>query len=276
MSSVSGFRGDPVRFRRLLAIVSSALVAAASLTVVGGSARADDSQPTADSCLEIPRDQGYDAYGPFEVVDCETPHNAQVFEVAKYPPDLGAPSTVVDRVYELFGSTCNYGNYVSWLGADKLSLPIKGFTVPRLPTDEQWEAGARWVACSASIPDAKGTLMSLEGDLPDLFAATPVEDWLLCVNSTPKSGQWNRLVSCTAKAKWLVISGVQVKGKIGKDYPRDMQAKADALCAKKGKPFLKNGAKSKAVAGLGPKSDFPDGNPFADCFIVKADWNGKA
>lgn len=265
-----------MRYPRVLAIASSALIAAASLTVAGGSAHADGAEPAVDSCLEIPRDKGYEAYGPFAIVDCDEPHNAQVFEVAKYPSDLGAPSTIVDRVYELFGSTCNYGNYVSWLGANKLSLPIKGFTIPRLPTDEQWEAGARWVACSASIPDAKGTLTRLEGNLPDVYAASPVEDWLLCLSSTPKSGVWNKVAPCTAKAKWLVLSGIQVKGKIGKDYPRDMQAKADALCAKNAKPFLKKGAKSKAVAGLGPKADFPDGNPFGDCFILKADWNGKA
>ena len=262
--------------RRFVAVTSSLVLAGAALTALGESAKAEDSGPAVDACLEVPRDRAFDAAAPFEVVDCAEPHNAQVFERAAYPDDLGAPSTISDRVYELFGKTCNYDNYLSWLGAAKVSLPIRGYTIPRLPSDDEWEAGARWVACSAFIPDAKGNLTPLEGSLPALFASTPILDWLLCVAGTPKSGQWNQPVSCTGSAKWLFVAGGQVKGKIGKKYPKDLQAKADAMCAKYAKPFLKNGAKSKAVAGLGPKADFPDGNPFADCFIVKADWNGKA
>lgn len=252
-----------------LGLASSALVGTATV------AAADEAGPAIDGCLEIPQDRAFDATTSFEIVDCAEPHNAQVFERIAYPDDLGAPSTISDRVYELFGGTCNYDNYLRWLGAAKVKLPIQGYTVPRLPSDDEWKAGARWVACSAFIPDAKGNLTSLEGSLPARFASTPILDWLLCAAGTPKSGQWNKPVSCTGSAKWLVVPGGQVKGKIGNTYPKDLQSKANAMCAKNAKPYLKKGAKSKAVAGLGPKTDFPEGNPFADCFIVKADWSGK-
>lgn len=108
-----------------------------------------------------------------------------------------------------------------------------------------------------------------------MYASTPILDWLLCVAGTPKSGQWNKSVTCSGSAKWLIIPGGQVKGKIGKAYPKDLRGMADAMCAKNAKPYLKKGAKAKSIAGLGPKSDFPQGDPFADCFIPLATWNGK-
>ena len=41
------------------------------------------------------------------------------------------------------------------------------------------------------------------------------------------------------KSKWLMLIGIQVEGKVGPDYPKDLQAKADALCAKSAKGLVK-------------------------------------
>lgn len=79
-----------------------------------------------------------------------------------------------------------------------------------------------------------------------------------------------------SRSKYLLTGGVEVKGTIGPKYPKDLQVKANAACSKTFKGFLKKGAKSKVVAALGPKSDFPEGYPFAECFLVQADWNGKS
>ena len=261
--------------RRIAATVAAVFIAMSSLAWVGSTASAEEVGPEVDSCLALPMEGAWSPYGPIEVVDCDSAHNAEVFAQAVYPEDLGAPSKVADRAWELFGSSCSNDNYREWLGAGKAGLPIQGITIPRLPTDEQWETGARWVACSVIRAGSDGNVMTYQGTMPALYATGPVLSWLMCVNGTPKSGTWNQPGSCTAKAKWLVLPGGQVKGKIGKTYPKDLQSKADAMCAKNAKPFLKKGAKSKAVAGLGPKADFPDGDPFSDCFIVKADWNGK-
>jgi hypothetical protein len=73
----------------------------------------------------------------------------------------------------------------------------------------------------------------------------------------------------------MAINGILIKGTPSKNYPRDVQAKADALCAKKAKPFVKKGSKTKPIAGLGPAKDFPPGEIFADCFIAYRDWNGR-
>ena len=259
----------------MVSALGASALAASLLMAVPGTAVADDAPPSLNDCLQIDGERVFEPYGEISIVDCATVHNAEVFALADYPDDLGAPSTLGQQVWQLFGATCNYTGYKKWLGAGKVKLPILGNSIPRLPTDEQWEAGARWVVCSAMRLGPQGTLTNT-GTLPALFASTPFTDWLFCLHATPKSGQWNSYEVCNAKAKWLVIPGGEVKGAITQNYPKDLQAKANAMCDKYARPFLKKGAKSKAVAGLGPKSDYPDGNPFADCFISMADWNRKA
>lgn len=259
---------------RVVAALASLGLASSALVGVNV-AQAETVAPEVNDCIDVPRDRAFEPYGPIEVIDCAEEHNAQVFAVIAYPDDLGAPSTVAERAWGLFGETCGFDNYVAWLGAGKVKLPIQGFTTPRLPTDEEWNAGARWVACSAFLTDSNDEIIPVTGSLPELYAASSVLDWLICV-VTPKSGQPNKPSACTtAKAKWLVIGGGEVKGKIGKDYPKDLQPKADAMCAKQAKPYFKKGAKSKAFAGLAPKDGFPQGNPVAYCFILRSDWNGK-
>lgn len=255
---------------------AAACLALASSALVGTTAvHAETVAPVADDCIDVPRERAFEPYGPIEIVDCAEEHNAQVFAVIAYPDDLGAPSTVAERAWGLFGETCGFDKYLVWLGAGKVKLPIQGFTTPRLPTDDEWNAGARWVACSAFLTDSNDEIIPVTGSLPELYAASSILDWLICV-ITPKSGQPNKPSTCTtAKAKWLVIGGGEVKGKISKDYPKDLQPKADAMCAKQAKPYFKKGAKSKAFAGLAPKDGFPQGNPVAYCFILRSDWNGK-
>ena len=262
--------------RRAAALVACLALGASTLVAASGAAQAETVAPEVNDCLEIANDSFWEVDAPVSVVDCAQPHNAEVYATVAYPEDAGAPSTLKDKAWDLFGGDCNQGPAIAWLGAStKTRIPLRLYTMPRLPTDEEWEAGARWVACAATRPDAKGDVATYTGTLPELFSSTPLLDWVNCYKGTPKSGKWTFWEPCTPKAKWLVIDGVQVKGKITANYPKDLQAKANAACAKQAKPYLKKGAKTAPIAGLGPKKDFPEGDPFADCFIALSEWNGK-
>jgi hypothetical protein len=260
--------------RRALAVLASIALGAGLLIGAGAPAQAAEADPVKDDCLAVDGDL-WDSLAPFEVVECTERHNSEVIVMMKYPNNAGAPSTIANRVLEYFGNQCTYDVAMAWLGAGKIKLPLRMNWWVRLPSDEQWEAGARWAACGSIRPGPKGGPETYTGTLPAAFASTPLRDWVVCTPGTPKSGQWSDAVACTSKTKWLTINGIFIKGKPGKNYPKDFQAKADALCAKNAKPYLKKGSKTKPIAGLGPAKDFPPGEIFGNCFIALADWNGK-
>ena len=264
------------RVRTAAAMVACLVLGASALVAASSAAQAETVAPEVNDCLEVAEDSFWQYDTPISVVDCAEPHNAEVYATVAYPDDAGAPSTIADKVWELFGGDCTQGPAFAWLGAStKTRMPLRLYTMPRLPTDEEWEAGARWVVCAAARPASGSNVETLTGTMPELFKSLPLLDWVNCVKGTPKSGKWASWTPCTSKTKWLVIEGVQVKGKVTGSYPKDLQAKGDAMCAKVAKKYLKPGAKTAPIAGLGPKKDFPQGDPFADCFIALAEWNGK-
>ena len=260
--------------RRGLAVAASLALGASLLIGLGASASAADGDPAANDCLAVDGEL-WDSMAPFEVVDCAEQHNSEVILLMDYPDDAGQPSSIADRVLEYFGDQCTYDVAYRWLGASKVELPMGFNWWVRLPSDEQWDAGARWAVCSSIRPGADGAPRSYTGTLPSLFASTPLKDWVVCAVGTPKSGKWTEWLPCKSKSKWLVISGIFFKGTPSKKYPKDVQAKANAKCAKVAKPFLKKGSKVKPIAGLGPAKDFPPGEIFGDCFIAYKEWNGK-
>jgi hypothetical protein len=264
-----------MRMNRVTACLSALALGAGLLLAHSASATADVVEPKVNDCLLVDGDS-YDTTAAFDIVDCAETHNAEVIKVLPYPEDAGSPSTIKDRVWELFGGECSFEDMWPWVGFKKGTLPIFVGRYFRLPSDDEWEGGARWVICQSMWRTAAGEVRAYEGRLPEIFAATPLLEWALCLNRAPKSGSWNSAGACTSKSTWLFVPGIMIKGKPGKTYPKDFQARANALCAKKAKPFLKKGAKTKPVAGLGPASDFPPGEIWGDCFIAKSDWNGKA
>lgn len=260
--------------RRLLATSASLALGAGLLLAVPPAVNAADAGPAANDCLAVEGDL-WDSTAAFAIVDCAEEHNSEVIKILQYPADAGAPSTIKDRLLEYFGDQCTYDVAMAWLGAGKVKLPLRFNWWVRLPSDEQWEAGARWAACGSIRPGPKGGPMTYAGALPAIYASTPLKDWVVCAPGTPKSGQWTDAAPCTSKSKWMAIEGLFMKGKPSKNYPKDVQAKADAICAKNAKAFLKKSAKTKPIAGLGPAKDFPPGEIYGDCFIAYGEWNGK-
>lgn len=261
-------------FRRGLAVAASLALGTSLLVGLGASATAAEGDPAANDCLAVDGDL-WDSTAPFEIVECAERHNSEVVLIMDYPEDAKKPSSIANRVFEYFGDQCTYNAAKQWLGAGKTKLPMRIGSWVRLPSDAQWQAGARWAVCSSIRPGAKGKPMSYTGKLPEIFASSPLKDWVICAPATPKSGKWTDTAPCTSKSKWMAINGLFIKGTPGNNYPKDMQAKANAMCAKNAKPFLKKGSKVKPIAALGPAKDFPPGEIYSDCFIAYKEWNGK-
>ena len=259
--------------RPVIAILTAGAMAATALVAVAAPAQAEED---AVICLRIADDVVFETISEMTQVPCETPHNSEIIKTLAYPEDSGLPSTIADKVLELFGDQCTRKDLALWLGTSKFKMPLTVVRSLRLPTDEEWANGARWVACTAERLRVDGTAITIEGKMRDLIAAGPLIEWLLCLESAPKSGEWTYANTCSSQSRWVAINPVDVKGKITSNYPKDLQAKANAACAKMAQGLLKPGAKAKPIAALSPASAYPQGNPSAACFIPIKSWNGKS
>lgn len=257
--------------RPLVSFSAALALGAAALVGVTPAANAGY-WPTAGDCITIEPETFWSGAVGKSYGGCGRDHNAEIYYVAPYPKDFPPPSQLGDRVRELWG-LCPEKAFNKWLGIDQTRMPLKVNRSVLVPTDLQ--VSNDWgVPCIAALID-NGLPQTVVEAIPEEFAATPLTDWLVCLNSDPKSGKPYRHQSCTSMAKWIMVNGVMVKGKITSQYPKDLQAKADKLCLERGKPLLKAGWKTAPRAALLPKEDIGSGPAFAECFIAFAEWTGK-
>lgn len=258
--------------RRLLSFGVALALGAATLVGVTPSANAGFT-PGVGDCLEIDPETFWSGAIVEGYPWCDSrEHNAEIYYVAPYPKDFPPPSELGDRVRELWG-LCSQKAFYTWLGIDNSRMPLRIYKSIVIPTDVDWQNDEGVLCIAALFKDGLPQMMT--ETIPAQFAATPLTDWLVCLNSAPKSGKPYRHQSCTSKAKWIMVNGVMVKGKITSQYPKDLQAKADKLCLARGKPLLKSGWKTAPVAALLPKEDIGSGPAFAECFIAYSEWTGK-
>lgn len=232
--------------------------------------------PQMNDCLMADLDDAWDPQASIVVLDCSEVHNAQVFKTMPYPPSGARPSEVMKSHMTHWLLACQQQHVLSWLGAPTdTSVPLRLTLMPRFPTDKQWEAGARWVVCTASHPKPSNYGAETTGTLPDLFASTPRIQWVNCPREAPVSGRFSFPVGCTPASMWMYTGYFTVSGKVTKHYPGDLQAKANRVCARESAAVSKSGVRVKAVGALFPKNHVAKREPYAECFIPLADWNGK-
>lgn len=263
------------RLRTLLALLAAASLAGTISIGAASVARATAVAPAVGDCLALDLQRVGSATEPVMFVSCSSKHASEVFAVAAYPANAGAPSTIADRVWELFGSQCSSAVLAQWIKGFPVNMATaisRNFT---LPSDDQWRAGARWVLCRTIRLGSSLSPISYAGALPKLFASTPLLGWLLCTKNKPMTARWNVSAPCSSGSVWLNIGGVDIVGQAGNPYPGALQKEADGKCAKAAKPVLAKGSPVLPVAALAPKEDFVNGSPFAECFIPVKEWNGK-
>lgn len=260
----------------LAALAAIGLLAAVCVAVPAASAdTAETAVPKKGECLKYAVKVLNQPYGAGQKVDCAKPHNGEVFSLATYPDDLGAPSTVGDSIWEY--PLCFNPELRKYVTGKDTAMPIRVWFMPKLPTDAQWEAGARWVACTAYVPDAKEQPATVSGSLPSNFAkAKDKLPYFYCAKTakTPVSGTDVVDVACSTKSAWIIAAYASVSGEPGNPYPSaELQKQADAACAKNAKPVMKKGAQVLAILPL--KKYYEMGYQSADCFIEVSSWNGK-
>ena len=270
---------------RIPSILAAASLAAGLLV---GAAPAYAAQPAVGDCLDLPvTAKWFDNFVIGTLVDCEAPHNSEVFHLGAYPDDWGAPSTEKERIgdYGQFTSRlCPYTTLNAYLEAGGLEPKMildRFYTTAVPPTDEAWEAGDRTVQCvvyALSGPWGKDKPTAWTGTIPERVLAEGWKPFALCSKAMPKSGtdSGNPPFRCTKPSQWIAIGrATNLTGAAGRPFPgQQIQAQADRRCAKEAKGFIKG--KAKAFAAVESQEMWEQGIREAVCYIPLQNWNGKS
>lgn len=145
-----------------------------------------------------------------EPVECSEEHNAQTFHVGSFggpdaeslahdDPELGA------QVYQ----QC-HRRFLRFVGATP-SLALRSVVdwAWWRPTEEAWEAGARWFRCDVvGGDDRSAELVSLPRSAKGLLLGIPPPRWMLCANGAVVAEAPQ--VACSQKHTWRAVSAVVV------------------------------------------------------------------
>jgi len=268
---------------RAVSLVASLALGAGLLLGVSAPAYA---APAVGECLDMP--VGVSPFDPLVTgtsVDCDAPHNGEVFGLGDYPSDWGKPSQERERL-EDFGwifEVCSFGmlnEYKESAGAPAIMLADRFFIKATAPTDDEWEAGDRIVRCvvmALTGAPGKERLTAWTGSIPDkLTKVAGIKEFARCTPGLPKSGRDNAIAQCKTAKNWIAVNyAFDLTGTPGNPFPGPaIQKQADAKCAKAAKGFIK-GKKVKPFAAVESKQMWDDGNRSAVCYIPLANWNGK-
>lgn len=268
---------------RIPALIAS--VALITGVLVGASASAQ-AAPVVDDCVDLP--VGGDPFDPYTggtVVDCEAPHNGEIYGVADYPADWGAPSTEEERIRDFAWqeSVCSFQALDEWLTSDGAPLPMiptRIYNKAAVPSDAEWEAGDRTVRCIAYAltgPYGREKLSVWTGTIPTKMTTSEgVKFFAYCSKAKPVSGSSkNSPYECRSAKQWVGVGFVGLKGKPGAKFPGPkLQKSADKQCVTASKGFITG--KVKPLGVVVSKSLWDRGVKEAICYIPLGNWNGKA
>lgn len=208
--------------------VPRALGLVASLVLVAGLvAGCGEDEPEAVSttppedgaCRVLDADDVALASNDGDTVDCTDPHTAETFLVEELPADLHDldpdDSAIGAHVYD----TCSE-EFEAFLQADESAVmrSIVSWAWFR-PSDEEWDAGARWFRCDVI---GGGEQLTDYRDLPEtaagLLEGMPPDEWMVCAQGKTVDG--SPKVPCSEPHTWRAVTTIKV-GEADEEYPGD-------------------------------------------------------
>lgn len=145
------------------------------------------------------------------VIGCESPHTAETWHVGTVDAAFGAPSKSTQARRLAAGRPCTLTAMNSYLGMTGRSLPSRYRTVVLFPTDDQWDAGERWVRCDVVLQSGL-QLQKTAGTAAAFVASTSAGALNFCTPSTP-SAQNTAAVQCANPTKnWIKVLDKELGG----------------------------------------------------------------
>jgi hypothetical protein len=182
---------------------------------------AGGAKPTLGECRALTAEDIAAPTDTTEPVECSEEHTAQTFTVGTFPDRLAASDAPDDpRLGAYVFDTCTE-RFAAFTGGDESAVlrSLLGWAWFR-PTDDAWDAGARWYRCDVV---GGGEHTDALRPLPDdargvLGAGAPDDAWMACARGETVAG--SPKVPCTEPHTWRAVSTIKV-GAEEDAYPGD-------------------------------------------------------
>lgn len=154
-----------------------------------------------------------------EPVPCAQPHNAETFLVAPFKGALAEAEYDDEALGRHVYERCGRG-FMKFTGANE-SLALRSVLSWAWwrPSEDDWEAGARWFRCDVvGGTDQSAELIELPRTAMGILLGIPGDRWMACV----KGGSVTAVppVPCTEPHDWRAVTTIVV-GKEKDTYPGD-------------------------------------------------------
>jgi hypothetical protein len=152
-------------------------------------------------------------------VDCTEPHTAETFEVDELPADLQDLDPDAREIGAFVYTSCSR-SFQRFLEADDSAVmrTVVSWAWFR-PSDEAWDAGARWYRCDVV---GGGEQLTDYRDLPEtakgLLEGMPPDEWMVCATGRTVDG--SPKVPCSEPHTWRAVTTIKV-GEADEEYPGD-------------------------------------------------------
>ena len=201
------------------------------------------------------------------VVDCNALHTAETYYVGTVSDSFGLPSKASQARKLSAARRCTVDTMNTYLGMPDRKLPSRFLTVPLFPTDDQWNAGERWVRCDVVLQGGL-QLKPFTGTAAALVATTPAGQFNFCTPREPNAKKTAAYPCTKPKRNWIKVLDKELGGP-GSTFPgnRTVERKTRALCEKQGKKW-DGKEKFPGWWAIWPTSvGWKDGKRSAQCFV---------
>lgn len=189
-------------------------------------------------------------------VSCDEPHSAETFVVGAFRGDLAEAGYDDERLGKAVYERCSR-DYRRFTGADE-SLALRSILSWAwfLPSEDEWDAGARWYRCDVvGGTDKSAELVDLPRTAKGVLLGIPGDRWMSCVDGADVSAV--PPVPCTEPHTWRAATSVVV-GKDRDKYPGDRVVEVLS------RDYCRN--------SVGAWMNYPTDYKYAYTWFHKAEW----
>ena len=220
--------------RRLLACA-----AASAMVLTGCSDPESEAEPTEVSveapevgaCRQLTAEDINNSTDDTDPVDCAEPHTAETFLVSEFTGKAAKSDHDDARLGAQAYKRCQ-AQFIEFVGGTE-SLVMRSMLTWAWfrPTDEQWEAGARWFRCDVvGGGEQSESLVELPETAEGVLLGQPDDRWMVCADGETVAG--SEKVSCDRPHTWRAVTTI-VLGQPKDPYPgqRLVEVKTRDFCS---------------------------------------------